>query len=142
MPGKRRIEPGDFSAGPACRGRTLTGEEMKRFSSLLVIAVLVFGMVSSSVGADDEKPLVIDVRTEAEWNSGHVEGAILIPYDAIGGKIAAVAKDKSRRIYVYCRTGRRSGIAKETLEKLGYKDVVNLGSFEDAAKALKRKIVK
>src|SRR5512133_2168204 len=115
---------------------------MKRVFSLLVLAAVVFGMVSSSIGADGEKPLVIDVRTEAEWNSGHVEGAILIPYDVIGGKIEAVAKDKSKRIYVYCRTGRRSGIAKNTLEKLGYKDVVNLGSPEDAAKALKRKIVK
>jgi phage shock protein E len=99
-------------------------------------------MVSPSVGAEGEGPLVIDVRTEAEWNSGHVEGAILIPYDVIGEKIGAVTKDKTKRIYVYCRSGRRSGIAKETLEKLGYKDVVNLGSYEDAAKALKRKIVK
>ncbi|MHB8908164.1 MAG: rhodanese-like domain-containing protein [Syntrophales bacterium] len=115
---------------------------MKKVFSLLVIVVVVLGMVSSSVGAGGEKPLIIDVRTEAEWNSGHVEGAILIPYDVIGGKIAAVAKDKSKRVYVYCRTGRRSGIAKETLQKLGYKDVVNLGSFDDAARALKRKIVR
>jgi phage shock protein E len=99
-------------------------------------------MVSASIGADGERPLVIDVRTEAEWNGGHVEGAILIPYDVIGEKIGAVAKDTSKRIYVYCRTGRRSQIAKETLEKLGYKDVVNLGSYEEAARALKRKIVK
>lgn len=115
---------------------------MKKFFSFLAAVVVVLGMVSSSPGADAEKPLVIDVRTEAEWNSGHVEGAILIPYDVIGEKIKAVAKDKSKRIYLYCRTGRRSGIAKGALEKLGYKDVVNLGSFEDAAKALKRKIVK
>jgi phage shock protein E len=115
---------------------------MKKFISFLAAVVMVLGMVSASVGADGETPLVIDVRTEAEWNSGHVEGAILIPYDVIGEKIGAVAKDTSKRIYVYCKTGRRSQIAKEALEKLGYKDVVNLGSYEDAAKALKRKIVK
>jgi phage shock protein E len=115
---------------------------MKKFFSFLAAVVAVLGMVSASVGADSEIPLVIDVRTEAEWNSGHVEGAILIPYDVIGEKIGAVAKDTSKRIYVYCKTGRRSQIAKEALEKLGYKDVVNLGSYEDAAKALKRKIVK
>ncbi len=108
----------------------------------LVIAILVLGMASSSFGADGEKPLIIDVRTETEWNHGHMEGAILIPYDLIGEKIGAVAKDKSKRIYVYCRSGRRSQIAKESLEKLGYKDVVNLGSLEDAAKTMKRKIVK
>jgi phage shock protein E len=115
---------------------------VKKFVFLVVAAVVVFGMGSSSFGAEGEKPLVIDVRTEAEWNDGHMEGAILIPYDVIGAKIAAVAKDKTKRIYVYCRTGRRSQIAKEALEKLGYKDVKNLGSLEDAAKTLKRKIVK
>ncbi len=103
---------------------------------------MVLGMVWSSFGADGEKPLIIDVRTEAEWNNGRLEGAILIPYDVISGKIGAVAKDKSKPIYVYCRTGRRSRIAKEALEKLGYKDVKNLGSLEDAAKTMKRKIVK
>ncbi len=115
---------------------------MKRVFFFLVAAVMVLGMASSSFGAEGEKLLIIDVRTQAEWNNGHLEGAVLIPYDVIGEKIGAVAKDKSKRIYVYCRTGRRSQIAKEALEKLGYKDVKNLGSLEDAAKALKRKIVK
>ena len=115
---------------------------MKRFIFFLVAAAVIFGMAASSFSADGEKPFVIDVRTEAEWNNGHLEGAVLIPYDVIGEKIGAVAKDKTKRIHVYCRTGRRSGIAKEALEKLGYKDVKNLGSLEDAAKELKRRIVK
>jgi phage shock protein E len=42
---------------------------------------------------------------------------------------------------VYCRTGHRSHIAKEALEKLGYKDIIDLGPLEDAAKTLKRKII-
>jgi phage shock protein E len=115
---------------------------MKKFFYFLVAAGMVLGMVSSSFGADGLKPLIIDVRTAAEWNDGHIEGAIRIPYDMIGEKIGTVAKDKSMKIYVYCRSGRRSKIAKENLEKLGYKDVVNLGSLEDAAKTMKRKIVK
>jgi len=57
------------------------------------------------------------------------------------GKVS-VAQDKSKLIYVYCRSGRRSQIAKGTLEKMGYKDVRNLGSLEDAAKTMKLKIVK
>ena len=115
---------------------------MKKFLFFIFAVGLVLGIALSSLGADGAKPLVIDVRTEAEWSNGHIEGAILIPYESIGEKIGAVAKEKSGRIYVYCRTGRRSKIAKETIEKLGYKDVVNLGSLEDAAKTLKRKIVK
>jgi phage shock protein E len=115
---------------------------MKKFFFFLVAALMISGMASSSFGADGVKPLIIDVRTEAEWNDGHIEGAILIPYEVIGERIGKVAKDKSKRIYLYCRSGRRSQIAKETLGKLGYKDVVNLGSLEDAAKTMKLKIIK
>jgi phage shock protein E len=115
---------------------------MKRIFFLLLTAVMVVAMASPSFGADGATPLIIDVRTQAEWNAGHIEGAILIPYESIGEGIGAVTKDKSRRIYVYCRSGRRSQIAKESLEKLGYKDIVNLGSLEDAAKKMKRRIVK
>lgn len=115
---------------------------MKKFFLFLMIAGIVLVMSAPSFGVAGEKPLIIDVRTEAEWNDGHIEGAVLIPYELIGGRIGRVAKDKSMLIYVYCRSGRRSQIAKETLEKLHYKDVVNLGSLEDAAKMLKRNIVK
>lgn len=115
---------------------------MKKYLFFLVIAGIVSGMASSSFGADGVKPLIIDVRTKAEWNAGHIEGAILIPYELIGERIGKVTKDKSKRIYVYCRSGRRSQIAKEKLEKLQYKDVVNLESLEDAAKAMKLMIVK
>jgi phage shock protein E len=115
---------------------------MRTLFFFLVVAGMVSGMASSFFGADAVKPLMIDVRTEAEWNKGHIEGAIIIPYDVIGEKLGTSAKDKSMRIYVYCRSGRRSKIAKGNLEKLDYKDVVNLGSLEDAAKMMKRKIVK
>ena len=115
---------------------------MKKFYILLVVAAMLSGLVSTSFATDGVKPLIIDVRTEAEWNNGHIEGATLIPYELIGERIVAVAKDKSMRIYVYCRSGRRSKIAMETLVKLRYKDVVNLGSLEDAAKTMKLKIIK
>ena len=114
---------------------------MKRLPFVLLIVGLAFGLASLSQGAEAVQPIVIDVRTVEEWNTGHLEGAILIPYEEIGDKIGPFVKDKSERIYVYCRSGRRAQIAKETLEKMGYKDVVNLGNLEDAAKALK-KIVK
>jgi phage shock protein E len=115
---------------------------MKKIIFFLVTVITVLAMASLSFSADSVKPLIIDVRTEAEWNEGHIEGAILIPYELIGEKIGTVTKDKSRRTYVYCRSGRRSQIAKESLEKLGYKNVVNLGSLQEAAKTMKRRIVK
>lgn len=115
---------------------------MKRVLIWLMVAVTALTMAFPLFGADESNPLIIDVRTEAEWNAGHIEGAILIPYESIGARIEAVTKDRSKRIYVYCRSGRRSKIAKESLEKLGYRDVVNLGSLEDAARKMKRRIVK
>lgn len=115
---------------------------MKKLSFFLLAVGLAFALALPAFGAESAKALVIDVRTEAEWNDGHLEGALLIPYESIGEKIASVVKEKGRRIYVYCRSGRRSQIAKESLEKLGYRDVVNLGSLEDAARTLKRRTVK
>jgi len=115
---------------------------MRKFLILLLSVGIFSAVVLSSSLAGDAKPIIIDVRTESEWNKGHIKGAILIPYPLIGEKIGEVVQNKSTRIYVYCRSGRRSQIAKKHLEKLGYEDVVNLGSVRDAAKALKRKIVK
>ncbi len=115
---------------------------MKKFLFVFIIIGLFFGMGWPSFSAESAIPLIIDVRTEAEWKGGHIEGAILIPYEKIGEKIGAIAKDKSQRIYLYCRTGRRSKIAEESLNKLGYKNIINLKTLENAAEAMKLKIVK
>ena len=114
---------------------------MLRKLCLILIIIMIAGFASTIFGKDAAMPVIIDVRTVQEWNNGHLEGAILIPYDQIGERIGSVVKDKSKRIYVYCRTGHRARIAKEALEKLGYKNIINLGSLEDASKILKRKIV-
>ncbi|MHB8772723.1 MAG: rhodanese-like domain-containing protein [Syntrophales bacterium] len=115
---------------------------MKKVIITIAVFALAFGMALPSFSADSAASLIIDVRTEVEWNNGHLEGAVLIPYDRIGEKIGTAVKDKNTRIYLYCRTGRRTKIAQEALEKLGYKNSVNLQTLENAAKTLKRKIVK
>jgi len=115
---------------------------MKRILCLICISMMMTGFVPTLFGSDAARLLIIDVRTVEEWNDGHMEGAILIPYDSIGEKIGSVTKNKSQKIYLYCRSGRRSQMARETLEKLGYKDIVNLGSLESAAQTLQRKIIK
>ena len=88
------------------------------------------------------RPLLIDVRTAVEWKEGHLEGAILIPYEKIGAEIEKAAPDKKTKINLYCRTGRRSGIALEALKKLGYEDVTNQGGVNDASDKLKIPVVK
>ena len=110
--------------------------------TLTLMILTIAGFPSLAAAKDKTMTFIIDVRTVQEWNNGHIEGAILIPYDQMDKSIGAAVRDKSQKIYVYCRTGRRSSIAKETLDKLGYKDVVNLGSMEDAARILKLQIVK
>jgi len=118
---------------------------MKLFRALTLLLLLLLGVpVMGGASSDrvDETSLVLDVRTEAEWNAGHLEGAILIPYDRLGAEIGKVAAEKKTKIDLYCRSGRRSGIGLETLRQLGYEDVSNLGSLENAAKILGRPIVK
>lgn len=74
--------------------------------------------------------IVIDVRSEAEFATGHVNGAINIPYDRIASSIASLAGvDKSRLIIVYCRSGARSAVAASILTELGYTQVVNGGAL-------------
>lgn len=74
----------------------------------------------------------IDVRTAEEFATGAVSKAINIPHTEIVEKIASVADDKDAPIYVYCRSGNRSGKAKAALEAVGYTNVTNLGGVKDA----------
>ncbi len=76
-------------------------------------------------GKDKTEYILIDVRTKEEYEEGHIPGALLIPYDEIGPKKPDYPKDKL--VIVYCRSGRRSAIAAEALEDLGFKEVVDFG---------------
>jgi len=103
-----------------------------------MIQKLVFTLLIASVltamplTAASDDPLWIDVRTAQEFSDGHVPQALNIPYDEIAGRIETIAPDKDALIYVYCRSGRRSGIAKETLDGMGYTQVINAGGLDDA----------
>jgi phage shock protein E len=91
---------------------------------LLMLLLLMWGPMALA------QSLWIDVRTLEEYNAGHLEGAVHIPYDEIEQKIQAVAADKTVDIQLYCRSGRRSGIALETLRSQGYSKVTNAGAYE------------
>jgi rhodanese-related sulfurtransferase len=78
-----------------------------------------------------EKFFLIDVRTEEEHKEGHIPGTDLnIPHDKIES-IKNIIQNKETKLILYCRSGRRSQIAKETLKKLGYKNVINAGGIKD-----------
>lgn len=73
----------------------------------------------------------IDVRSAEEFNSGHLPGAVNIVHTDIAEKIASVTQDKNAEIKLYCRSGRRSGLAEAELKKLGFTNVHNAGGYEE-----------
>lgn len=86
--------------------------------------------VALAAPAQAKSPIWIDVRTPHEHAQGHVPQSLNIPYDEIEQHIAAAAPDKNTPIALYCRSGRRSEIARQTLLQLGYTQVQNLGSYD------------
>lgn len=104
---------------------------MKIPSILIALLAAPLLVVSALVLAEPEA-VWIDNRTPGEYAGGHVEGATLIPFDAIETGIMELELEKDTLIYLYCGSGKRSGIAKERLEHQGYSRVVNLGGIKDA----------
>ena len=79
----------------------------------------------------DEKYIILDTREQNEYDEGHIPGAILIPYTEIENKAENIILDKNKLILVYCRSGRRSKIAAESLSKIGYTNVKEFGGIID-----------
>ena len=75
--------------------------------------------------------IIIDARTQEEYDQGHIPGAILIPEYEIAERAEKELPDKNQLILVYCRSGRRSKIAAEELVKLGYTNVKEFGGIID-----------
>ena len=79
----------------------------------------------------EEGYIILDVRERDEYDAGHIPEAILIPYTQIEEKAEEVLTDKDQLILVYCRSGRRSKIAAETLVELGYTNIKEFGGIID-----------
>lgn len=79
---------------------------------------------------------IIDVRTEAEYATGHVEGSKNIPLDTLAQSIESLKNHK--QLVLCCRSGARSGQAKSFLESYGFKQVVNGGSWQNVNQHLKK----
>lgn len=75
--------------------------------------------------------VILDVRTQEEFDQGHIPGAVLIPDTEIMDKAEDVLTDKDQLILVYCRSGRRSKLAAEDLVALGYTNIKEFGGVID-----------
>ena len=79
----------------------------------------------------EEGYIILDVRTQEEYDQGHIPGAIVISHEEITEKAEDVLTDKDQLILVYCRSGRRSKIAAEALVELGYTNIKEFGGIID-----------
>lgn len=116
---------------------------MRKLLTIFIGLMLLVGCSHSDEMAKSwlEQGVLVDTRTMDEFQSGHLEGASLIPYDDIVAQIMTLAPNKETPILLYCKSGRRAGIAEDALEKMGYTQVRNLGGMSDAKTALDLAIV-
>jgi phage shock protein E len=73
--------------------------------------------------------IILDVRTQAEYDEEHIAGAILIPNETIGDEMPELLPDLDAEILIYCRSGRRSAEAAKKLVDLGYTNVYDFGGI-------------
>ena len=126
---------------------------MKRFSVILILIItctaILYGCTSGgenkmensyeritpaeakAIMDEREDYIILDVRTQEEFDEAHIDGAILIPDYEIADKAESILKDKNQLILVYCRSGRRSKNAASELVKLGYTNVKEFGGIID-----------
>lgn len=130
-------------------------KKIKGFVIMLLISLSLFGLAGCSdagngaysdgtvtyeqISPEEAKKImdtetdyiIVDARTQEEYDQGHIEGAIMIPEYEIAQRAHEELPDKDQLILVYCRSGRRSKIASEELVKLGYTNVKEFGGIID-----------
>jgi len=119
-----------------------------KFIKFLVAALVTVVAVSSLAGcaaeprAVTEFAAVIDVRTTDEWNSGHLEGALLIPIASSNFDAQLEELDMAGDYFIYCRSGNRAGQAIDRMIDAGFTgELVNGGSVANASKILNIEVV-
>ena len=79
---------------------------------------------------DSQEVIILDVREQGEYDSGHIPGAVLLPVGTIDETTAAeVIHEKDSTVLVYCRSGNRSKTASSTLAELGYTNIYEFGGI-------------
>jgi len=74
----------------------------------------------------DQKPVLLDVRTKAEYDSGHILNAINIPHEEILQSPELLTEFKDSQMVVFCRSGVRAGKVIQLLESLGFEDIIDI----------------
>jgi len=119
-------------------------KSIKRLASFLVVAFSIAALTSCASSSPDMSSVsaVIDVRTQEEWATGHLDGAINIDIQSaeFADKIGSL--DHSANYVIYCRSGNRAGKAIEYMKSSGFTGVLtNAGSVSDASNITGMKVV-
>ena len=96
-----------------------------------VVYVNITAEEAKQIMDNEEGYIILDVRTQEEYDEGHIPGAVVISHEEIAEKAEGVLTDKDQLILVYCRSGRRSKIAAEALAELGYTNIKEFGGIID-----------
>ena len=107
--------------------------------TLLKNSFLITLLFSSLLSSNEI--ILIDVRSLEEVKTGIIQDAIHIEWTQIDKEINDIDVTKDQPIFLYCRSGNRSGKVKVILEKIGFTNVINAGGIKEAAKKLEKKIV-
>lgn len=108
---------------------------------LLIIIVIYFvvkPLILNDLNAEkvkkkiEEGAVIIDVRTDGEYEASHLGSTVHIPLSDLKGRIEGTISGKDKTILLHCRSGSRSFAAKRVLKRMGYNNVYNLGSFRRA----------
>lgn len=123
---------------------------MNKFLKFLIASIVAVFAVSSLTACTEAEPMsasdfasVIDVRTVEEWNSGHLEGAVLIEIADADFRQELSALDPAADYFIYCRSGNRAGQAIDIMREMGFTgELVNGGSVANASNQLGLAVIK
>jgi len=109
--------------------------------SILAAGLMLFNQVSVAKDVSTQQAweiieagtTIIDVRTAEEFAAGHIAGAINIPFEQIVAGVEKIGLKNDASVVLYCRSGRRSGIADVALTQAGFTHSVNAGGYDALA---------
>ena len=120
----------------ACGNKTSLAESVlsevptAKFSETVTYQQITQEEAEEMMRADDGL-IIVDVRRQDEFDSGHIPGAILIPNESIGTECPKELPDLNQIIMIYCRSGRRSKEASQKLADMGYTHIYEFGGIID-----------
>ena len=119
----------------ACRNGASSSESAQSEVQTITASAAVYQQITQEKAKEmmqaEDGHIIVDVRRQDEYDSGHIPGAILIPNESIGTEQPKELPDLDQVILIYCRSGRRSKEASQKLADMGYTNIYEFGGIID-----------